>query len=62
MLLVVGSLSFAARGLLRVWWLFGRLTHFGWLGLLVVRMAWRDMAVGDVEGALVVIDTGDVGV
>ena len=34
----------------------------GWPGLLVVRMAWRDMAVGDVEGALVVVDTGDVGV
>ena len=33
----------------------------GWPGLLVVRRAWRDMAVGDVEGTLVV-DTGDMGV
>ena len=29
--------------------------------MLVVRMAWRDVAVGDVD-ALVVVDTGDVGV
>ena len=34
----------------------------GWPGLLVVRKAWRDVAVGDMEGALVVVDTGDVGV
>ena len=30
--------------------------------MLVVRMTWRDVAVGDVEGAPVVVDTGDVGV
>ena len=30
--------------------------------MLVVRMAWHDVAVGDVQGALVVVDTGDVGV
>ena len=30
--------------------------------MLVVRMAWRDVAVGDMEGALVVVDTGDMGV
>ena len=29
--------------------------------MLVVRMAWHDVAVGDVEGPLVVVDTGDVG-
>ena len=34
----------------------------GWPRLLVVRMAWRDVAVGDVEGALVVVYTGDMGV
>ena len=62
MLLVGGWPSFATRGLLRACWSFGRLTHFGSPGLLVVRMAWRDVAVGDVEGALVVVDTGDVGV
>ena len=28
----------------------------------MVRMAWCDVAVGDVEGALVVVDTGDMGV
>ena len=38
MLLVGRWLSFAAHGLLRMWWSIGQLTHFGWPGLLVVRV------------------------
>ena len=54
--------SFAVLCLLCVWLSIGRLllsSLGGW-----VRLCWglRDVAAGDVEGALVVVDAGDVGV
>ena len=53
---------FAVRCLLCVWLLIGRLPLSSLGGRVCLCWGLRDVAAGDVEGALVVVDASDVGV